>query len=77
MQKLPCARGRLEITYNLTSYVSVPFLRMMGVIPRAEGSWRDLQVVHKLGRHFGFQAFNAVPSTLVRSPSHAAGQAMP
>lgn len=50
---------------------------MMGVIPRAEGSWRDLQVVHKLGRHFGFQAFNAVPSTLVRSPSHAAGQAMP
>ena len=26
-----------------------------------------LQVVHRMGRHFGFQAFNVVPSTEVRT----------
>ena len=28
-----------------------------------------LQVVHRMGRHFGFQAFNVVPSTEVRNLS--------
>lgn len=32
---------------------------------RVNGKGRTMQVVHRLGRHFGFQAFNAVPSTAV------------
>ena len=33
-------------------------------------------VVHRLGRHLGFQAFNVVPSTEVGRQSHALGHVL-